>query len=461
MQLIKRKTLLLNILFLLITTIAFGQKKVLIDQVVARVGDKKILQSDIENQILQLRARRYSSSNIKCEVFQDLLSQKLLLIQAEKDSLELSANQINAQLERRLQYFIRQIGSQKKLEEYYNKSMPEIKQDLREMLQEQLLTQKMRRQLVSDVDVSPGEVRAFYKNLPQDSVPMINEKVQINQIIKYPEETEKAESRARKKLLELRKRILEGEKFSTLAVLYSDDPATARKGGELGLRTAEELDPAFADAAMGLQEGEVSGIVESAYGFHIIKLINKEGDQFNVRHILKTPEISYKQKQKTIHKLDSIAKLIRSDEISFEKAALKFSEDKKYRLNGGLLVNPRDASHEFKLDQLPSSDYDAVKDLKVGELSDPFEAKDEKGHTVFKIIRLKDKIPSHKANLKEDFEVLRELAKKREKQKKIRNWLDEKQTSTYIHIDENFRDCNLEKLSISSPKQPRRPQKRR
>jgi peptidyl-prolyl cis-trans isomerase SurA len=339
--------------------------------------------------------------------------------------------------------------------------MPEIRQDLREMLEEQLKTQKMRRQLVSDIDVSPSEVRKFYNNLPKDSIPMVNEKVQLNQIIKYPQETEEAEARAREELLELRKRILEGEKFSTLAVLYSDDPATARKGGELGLRTAEELDPAFADAAFGLQEGEVSGIVESAYGYHIIKLIKREGDQINVRHILKTPEVSFKQKQKTITKLDSIARIIRSDNLSFEKAALKFSDDRKYRLNGGLLVNPQDASNEFKLDQLPSSDYEAIKDLKVGEISEPFEAQDEKGNTVFKIIRLKDKMPAHRANLKEDFEVIRELAKQREKQKKIQNWLSDKQQSTYIHIDEDYRHCKLKTLPVNSPQRSQPARRRR
>lgn len=461
MRLKQRNILILPILFLFLTSAAFSQNKVLVDQIAARVGDKKILQSDIENQILQLKARRYSSSDIECEVFQDLLAQKLLLIQAEKDSLEVSANQINSQLERRLQYFIRQTGSQKKLEEHYNKSMPEIRQDLREMLKEQILTQKMKRQLVSGIDISPSEVKSFYKNLPKDSIPMVDEKVQINQIIKYPEETEESEARAREELLELRKRILDGEKFSTLARLYSDDPATARKGGELGLRSAEELDPAFSDVAFGLQEGEVSGIVESSYGFHVLKLINREGDQVNVRHILKTPEVSFKQKQKTKSKLDSIARLIRSDKISFERAALKFSEDRRYRLNGGLLVNPKDASHEFKLDQLQSSDYEAIKDLKAGEISGSFEAKDEKGHTIYKIIRLKDKISSHRANLKEDFEVIRKLAKQREQQRKIQNWLNKKQQSTYIHIDEDFRHCELESITFSSPQQQPRQQRQR
>ncbi len=461
MQPTHKKLIILNLLLLFITTITFGQNKVLIDQVVATVGDKKILQSDVENQMLQLKARRYSSSNLECEVFKDLVSQKLLLIQAEKDSITVSANQIESELDRRIQYFVRQIGSQQALEDYYNKTMPEIKQDLRSMLQEQMKTQKMKRQLVSDIDISPKEVKNFYKNLPEDSIPMIDEKVQINQIVRYPAETDKAESNAREELLELRKRILDGEKFSTLARLYSDDPATSRKGGELGLRSEEELDPAFADAAMRLQEGEVSSIVESAYGFHIIKLINREGDQFNVRHILKTPEVSYKQKQKVLNKLDSIAQIIRTDEYSFEAAARKFSQDKKYRLNGGLLVNPQDASNEFKLEQLPSADYEAIKELKTGEISEPFEAQDENGQTVFKIVKLKDKIPSHKANLENDYDVIKRLAEQQQQQIQIQKWLEEKQNSTYIRIDETFKDCKVKELPANTPQQGRQPRQQR
>jgi len=461
MQPKQKRILILNFLLLFITTITFGQNKVLIDQVVATVGDKKILQSDIENQMLQLRARRYSSSNLECEVFKDLISQKLLLIQAEKDSINVSSNQIESELERRIQYFVRQIGSQQALEEYYNKTMPEIKQDLREMLQEQMMTQKMKRQLVTDIDISPKEVKTFYKDLSEDSIPMIDEKVQINQIVRYPEETEKAESKAREELLKLRKRILDGERFSTLARLYSDDPATSRNGGELGLRSEEELDPAFADAAMRLQEGEVSSIVESAYGLHIIKLINREGEQFNVRHILKTPEVSYKQKQKVLNKLDSIARIIRKDEYSFEKAALKFSQDKKYRLNGGLLVNPQDASNEFKLEQLASADYEAIKDLKEGEISEPFEAQDENGQTVFKIVKLKDNIPSHKANLKSDYDVIKKLAEQQKQQQIIQEWLEKKQNSTYIRIDKSLRDCKVKELPTNTPQQGRQPRQRR
>jgi len=438
-----KRTFLIIILIFSFTISNYAQnKKILIDQIVAVVGDKKILHSDIENQLMQLRAQRYSSVN-ECEVLNDLVSQKLLMIQAQKDSLTVSSNQIESELERRLRYFVRQIGSEKELEEYYNKSIPEIKQDFRTLLREQMLTQKMQTQLMQEVEVTPKEVEAFFKKVPTDSIPMVNKKVQINQIVKYPTENEKAELEARERLLELRKRILDGERFSTLAVLYSDDPGTARKGGELGLRTQEELDPAFADAAFSLQEGEVSGIVESAYGFHIIKLINREGDQVNVRHILIKPKVTYKQKQKVINKLDSIAALIRNDKMTFEEAVNEFSDDEKYKMNGGLLVNPRNASNQFELEELPNEDYQAIKDLKTGQISDPYEAQDEKGRTIFKIVRLKSRIDRHRANLKRDYNLIKEAALQNKRQKKIKQWLENKQEETYISIDETFGHCSL------------------
>ncbi len=437
-----KKSLITSILLFSFLLASFAQDKILIDQVVAIVGDKKILQSDIENQLLQMRGQRYATMN-ECQVLKDLVSQKLLLIQAQKDSLTVSSNQIESELERRIQYFVRQIGSEEKLEEYYNKSIPEIKQDFRKLLREQMLTQKMQGQLMQEMEVSPKEVKQYYKNLPEDSIPVINNTVQINQIVKYPSETEKAEMEARNRLLELRKRILKGERFSTLAVLYSDDEGTARKGGELGFRTQEELDPAFADAAFSLQEGEVSGIVESAYGFHIIKLLNREGDQVNVRHILIKPKVSMEQRQRVINKLDSIATQIRKDEMTFEKAALDFSDDKKYKMNGGLLVNPNTSTNKFQLEELPNEDYQAIQELQVGEISAPYEAQDENGKTLFKIIRLKSRTERHKANLEMDYNRIKQAALQNKRQKYIQKWLTKKKDETYIHIDESFRECEI------------------
>jgi len=443
MQLVIKRITLLTLVFFTIIPFAGAQNGKLIDQVVAVVGDKKVLQSDIESQRMQFRAQGMTSENLRCDLLNELISQKLLLIQAETDSVMVSENQVESQLDMRLRYFIRQIGSRQKLEEYYNKSLPEIRQDFRELLREQLRTQQMRRQLIQDVSVSPSEVREFYKNMPEDSIPMINKKVQIAQLVKYPEQSNQAERQARQRLLELRERITEGEKFSTLAVLYSEDRGTSSKGGELGFRTAEELDPAYADAAFSLQEGETSGVVESAYGYHIIKLLERRGDEVNTRHILIKPNINPEQKQQVLSKLDSLATEIRKGNIPFEKATIEHSDDRQYKMNGGLLVNPNNASNEFQLDELPQPDYNAVKDLKVGEISDPYEATDEKGKALFKIIKLVSQTDRHKANIKDDFSRLSQMAEQKKQQEVIEKWIEKKKKETYIDINESFRDCNI------------------
>lgn len=438
-----KRTVIATLLLFTIIPMSQAQNGKLIDQVVAVVGDKKILQSDIESQRMQFRAQGMDSENLRCDLLKELISQKLLLIQAEIDSLQVSENQVESQLNMRLRYFIRQIGSREKLEQYYNKSMPEIRQDFRELLREQIRTQQMRRQLISDVKVSPAEVREYYKNMPEDSIPMINKKVQLAQIIKYPPESTQAERAARQRLLDLRERIMEGEKFSTLAVLYSEDRGTSSKGGELGFRTADELDPAYADAAFSLQEGEVSSVVESAYGYHIIKLLERRDDEINTRHILIKPQISQSQKQKVKSRLDSLAKEIRTGEIPFKQVAIKHSDDKKYKMNGGILVNPNNASNEFELDELPQPDYNAVKDLKVGEISDPYETTDEKGKTLFKVIKLVSKTNRHKANIEEDFSTLSQMATQKKQQEIVAKWIEQKKKETYIHVDGSFQDCEM------------------
>ncbi len=440
----------LNKLFISATLIIISfnlsaQDQFVADRVIANVGDKIILQSDVENQVIQLKAQGYQGrGDIKCEVFEELLVQKLLLIQAELDSIQVGMNQIEGELERRLNYFIRQIGSQEKLEEFYNKSMIEIKEDFRPLIREQLLTQTMQSNLVSGVKVSPKEVKAFYQKLSKDSIPMVNTHYQINQIAVYPPEDEISRAEAREKLLNIRERIINGERFSTLAVLYSEDPGSARRGGELGFRTRDELDPEFAKAAFRLtDDGGVSRIVESEYGFHIIQLISKQGNQINVRHILITPKVDIQQKIKAKNKLDSIATLIRNDSITFINAALRFSEDEQSRLNDGLMVNPMNSSTKFDLEDLPKAEYNIVKDLKMNEISEPFETIDDKGKPIFKSIKIAKKIDAHKANLKDDYEMIEEIAMMEKQQQKFEEWLEESKKKTYIHIDDSFINCKF------------------
>ncbi|MFO7844813.1 MAG: peptidylprolyl isomerase [Bacteroidales bacterium] len=439
------KKLLISAVLTLTTLNLIAQEQFIADRVVANVGDKIILQSDVENQVIQLKAQGYQSrGDIKCEIFQELLVQKLLLIQAELDSIQVGANQVESELERRLIYFIRQIGSQEKLEEFYNKSILEIKEDFRPLIREQILTQMMQSELVEGVKVSPKEIEKFYKNMPEDSIPMVNTQYKINQIVVYPPEDEESRAEAREKLLDIRERIINGERFSTLAVLYSEDPGSARRGGELGFRTRDELDPEFAKAAFRLtDDGGVSRIVESEYGFHIIQLIAQQGNQVNVRHILIIPKVDVQQKIKAKNKLDSIVTLVRNDSLSFANAAFRFSEDEKSRLNEGLMVNPEKSSTTFELDQLPRAEYNIVKDLEVGEISEPFETVDENGKPVFKIVKVAEKKDAHKANLEDDYEMIEEIAIMEKQQQKIDEWLEETKKNTYIRIDDSFMNCKF------------------
>ncbi len=438
----KCTTLLLFSLIAAISTPALGQK--MVDQIVATIGEEIVLQSDVENQVLQMRAQgAYSGEDIYCQVLEELLIQKLLLNQAELDSVEVSASRVEQELEMRLLYFVRQVGSQKKLEDYYNKSMAEIKEDFRPVIRDQMITETMRQNISTGIDVSPKEVEEFYKALPKDSIPMIDPKYKLAQIAVYPTESEEAKLAAREKLLNLRERILQGERFSTLAVLYSQDPGSARQGGEIGFRTRQELDPEFAKTAFSLKEGQVSRIIQSAFGYHIIQMIGREGEQVNVRHILIIPEISDNQRQKAINKLDSAQTLIRKDSLTFVEGALIFSEDQRSRMSRGLFMNPMNSDPYWTADLLPPAEYEAVKDLKEGEMSEPFLTNDEENKDVYKVMKLLERTTPHRANLKQDYETIKEMLIAHKKMEKLQKWIKEKRAATYIHIDDTFLKCEF------------------
>ena len=436
----------LIISLLLIFTFNFVvSQELMVDRIVATVGDKVILQSDIENQVLQIISQGYpTTSGIKCEVLEQLMTQKLLLTQAELDSIVVGMNRVESELDQRLMYFIRQIGSEKKLEEFYNKSILEIKEDFRPLIEEQLKTQMMQSTIVADLNVSPKVVQKYYKSIPEDSIPLVNTQFEINQILVYPSQKEEARNEAREKLLNLRQRIIDGERFSTLAVLYSEDPGSAKRGGELGFRSRAELDPEFAKAAFRLNDdGGISRIVESEFGFHIIQLISNESNQVNVRHILIIPKIDIEQRIASKNKLDSISDLINADSLSFKVAALVYSEDEQSKLNDGLMVNPMNSSTKFELDALAPQEFNVIKDLKVGEISEPFESTDYNGKVVYKIVRIKKIIDSHRASMKEDYELIEQMAIEEKHQIVIEDWINEKKAKTYIHIDKSFIKCEF------------------
>jgi len=439
----KIKTPLIIVMLLLSNIfLSIGQPRIL-DRVVAIVGDYKILQSDIENLYLQYQAENINiDGDTKCVILEDYLAQNLLLNQAKIDSIEISESQVEMQLDARLDYFINQIGSQERLEQYFKKTILEIKEDFRDLIRDQLITQEMRNTITTDVTITPSEVRQFFNRLPEDSIPYIDAKIEINQIVLYPPYSEEATLEVRQHLLDLRKRITAGENFSTLAVLYSEHP-TAPKGGELGFMGRGEMDPDYAKAAFSLKKGQVSNIVQTEMGFHIIQMIERRDERVNTRHILIKPKVDVEGIQKTISRLDSIANLIRNDSITFELAARYFSQDIKTNVNGGQMVNPVDLSTMFEIDELQPAEYEVLREMNVGEISDPFEAQDENAKTVYKIMKINSSTKPHKANIKEDYILLQQAALEAKRNEVIKDWINEKIGTTYIHIDGSFKGCEF------------------
>ena len=425
------------------------EEAVVVDKVVAVVGNNIVKLSDIENQYLQAKTQGLLSSqgDLKCDVFEELLTQKLFLNQSRIDSVEVSEGEVEMQLARRMDFFINQIGSQERLEEYFNKSMLEIKNDFRDPIREQLLTEKMQREVIGEINVTPSEVKRFYKSLPEDSIPHIDSEIQYRQVVLYPPKNEEAVLDVKERLLELRQRILNGESFATMAVLYSEGPS-ATQGGELGYMSRGSLDPAYAKAAFSLQKGGISKIVESEFGFHIIQLIDRRDDKVNTRHIIMKPKITTEDIEKAMSKLDSISKLIQNDSISFKMAARYFSQDEDTYLNGGIVINQNQqsmnfGSSNFHLDDLSPTEFNVIRDLEVDEISRSFQSVDDKQKKVFKVVKLISKTDPHVANLEQDYNLLKNMAKQMKQQELIQNWIAEKLKTTYISIDESYGNCNF------------------
>ncbi|PKP38929.1 MAG: peptidylprolyl isomerase, partial [Bacteroidetes bacterium HGW-Bacteroidetes-15] len=368
----------------------------------------------------------------------------LLVHNAEIDSIQVSSGMVENEMERRLKYFINQIGSETALEKYFSKSIFQIKNDLRISIKESLLAQQMQESVVKNVAVTPSEVNRFFKNIPADSLPTIAEQYEFRQVVLYPPASSDAKLAVRDQLLDLRDRVLKGERFGTLAVAYSEDRASASRGGELGFRSKDELVKPFADVAFNLREGQVSQIVETEYGFHIIQMIERRDDQVNVRHILMKPSYSPDQLLKSQNKLDSIANFIRNDSITFVRAAQFYSEDKKTRLGGGLVINPNTNTSLFEREQLPPADFYVIRNLKIGEVSAPFESRDEHANVVYKIITITRIVPQHKANLNDDYAIIQDMTKMNKQQEVFLNWVKSRLNSTYIRIDPSYRNCSFD-----------------
>lgn len=441
----KIKIIILYALLMLAGYSASGQQ--IVESIVAVVGNEVIFLSDIEGQVMQMKAERDPTpvEELRCRVLEDLMIQKLFLDQAKIDSIEVSPDNVEADLNNRLAEYIRRAGSEQALETYFSKSMAEIKKDLREMLTNQYIVQETQGTIAQDITVTPDEIKKYYNTMSKDSLPLVPRKVELSIISVEPPDMESSKAEVRQRLLDLRSRIVGGESFSALAVLYSEDPGTAPKGGELGYVSRGEVAKPYAEAAWSLKKGAVSKIVESEFGFHIIQLIDRKGEMVNTRHILMKPKLTAEQTEWAILRLDSIANLVRLDSLTFYKAALRYSSDKATRANGGKMVqeNPSDRVTWFTLDELPREINLVVRDMKLGEISEPFRTTDAKGNSVYVIVRLDDEVAPHRVNPKEDYNYLSEAALMDKKNRAYQDWITGKIKKTYIRVSDDFRGCGF------------------
>lgn len=422
-----------------------SQDKV-VDQIVAVVGNNIILKSEIEEMFRDQQAQGITSEgDMKCEILERFLIDKLLVAEAVIDTdIVVTDNQINQNLDGRLQQWIAHFGSEKEVENYFKKPIPLLKADLQEVIKNQLYAQQMQSKILKNVTVTPSEVRYYYRNLKEEDIPMIPVQYEYQQITIAPDIDPAEDNRIKALLRDYKKRVEEGTNFAMLAVMYSEAPES-RVGGEIGYLGRAQLDPAYAAAAFNLKEDKVSNVVKSEFGYHIIQLIDRKGEKINTRHILLRPKITPEAQQKASGQLDSIAEAIRKDKIKFDQAAMYFSSDKNSRNNGGVMINPETLSSRFSVEELDPDVSKVITRMKVNEISDPFQTTDENSkQTVYKIIRLTNLTSGHRANLQEDYQKLAELYLAKKKQDVLNEWISTQQAKTYIRIDNTYANCNFE-----------------
>ena len=421
----------------------------IIDKTIAVVGNEVIMISQLEEEVQMMKAYgMMSDKSGRCEILESMMSSKLFLMQSRLDSLEVNKDMVESQLSQRLDQVRTSLGGDEAVEEYFGKPLHKLRQEWRKSLEDQTLTQQMQQEITKKVpELTPYDVQKYIDATDPEDLPMVPIKYQLSQICVYPDR-EAANLAVKERLLAIRERIINGEKFSTLARIYSQDPGSARKGGELGMASKSIFWPAFSDAAMSLKAGVVSQIVETPDGFHIIEVLDKKGDMFNARHILLKPEYTSEDREKGFKLLDSLRTEINNEAITFELAARFYSEDPATRTNGGQMADPMTGSSYFEIDQLKPQDYAAIRNLEVGQISEPIESLDNEGrdgNLVYKVVKVDKILPAHPASFQNDYTLLLDQATQKKSMEAIDNFIDSKIKSTYIVIDSLFKDCDFER----------------
>ena len=421
-----------------------------IDEVVWVVGDEAILKSDIEVHKISMEMEgKTLTEEEACQIPEELALQKLFLHQAAIDSIEVSEAEINQGVEQRINYWIQdpRVGSKERLEAMQKKTISQLRQEMHDEYKNQMLTQRMQQKLVENLKVSPAEVRAYFKNLPEDSLPQIPTQVEVQLLTLTPRIAPEEINRVKDQLREYTERVTKGEtSFATLARFYSEDPGSARQGGELGYTGRGMLDPAFAAVAFNLTDPKkISKIVETEFGFHIIQLIDRRGEKINCRHILLKPNISQEAVEETKIRLDSVAKEIRNGKYTFETAVAYVSDDKGTRSNNGLMVNASENAQtsRFKMKDLPSEVARVVEGMKVGDVSDAFEMTNSKGKKVVALVKLKDRLDAHRATITEDFQAMKDIVLAQRRAETLKKWVADKIKDTYVRMSPEYENCKF------------------
>ena len=440
------------ITFVLVATLTTAQENLIIDKVVAKVGTENILLSDVESQYAYAleQSGGQVTPDMKCEMLQSIVGQKIIVTQAKLDSIEIPQEQIEAGLEFRIDGVLRQMnGDEAFFEEFYGMTVNEMRENLRDDLEQQMLVERMQAEVLNSVVITPKEVKEFFNSIPKDSIPFLNAAVEISEIVVKPEINDEERVAALKQVLDIRKRILEGgESFEELAKIYSDDPGSGSRGGDLGFAERGLYVQEFEAAAFSLEKDELSEPVETVHGFHIIKMIERRGNKIHVKHILVRPNITEADQVLAKERLDTIRQKILDGEYTFTEAVKKYSlEDVPSYHNNGRLQNPKTQKPLFETGDLPSDIYFAIEDMEVGDLSESLDYRLPTGETYYRLVHLDYKARPHKASLEEDYTKILQFAKESKKSAYFSSWLEEKISETFIELDRNYLSCpQLEKL---------------
>ncbi|WKV13764.1 peptidylprolyl isomerase [Marivirga harenae] len=442
----KNKSIALLLAFLVLPLLSKSQSEgEVVDKIIAKVDNYIILESDLSLAYKDFLSRggMTRSPEARCEVLENLVINKLMLAKAEIDSVTVSEAQVDAQVQNRMKMMVQQIGSEEKIEEYYGKTLEEFQVEIRGDVREQMIIGEMQRTITSDIEVTPRQVKTFFDNIPRDSLPFYSTQVQVGQIVKKPTMSKEAKDNIRARLNGLRDRILEGENFDDIARLYSQEPGAKQSGGNIGFFERGQLAPEYEATALRLKPGEISKPVETDFGFHIIELLARRGNEFNTRHILILPKFTKNDMDRTINFLDSIRTLIIKDSITFEAAAAEHSDDMNTSSNGGYFMEGEAGGTKISVDELDPNVFFTIDTMEVGSITKPIEFRQQDRSEAVRILYYKDRIRPHRADIRIDYQKIKQAALNKKRSEKLAKWFEESKSDVFIVLDDHYKDCQI------------------